>query len=109
RKRRREPRPPERRCEACIEFLKDRKTHELPCSRCGTALYWPPERQLQTPLGNWAEPSLCGACKRDATEAARAAQREALRHPTLPGALPEQPAPVAAEPPQEPSADSPPT
>ncbi len=86
RKRRREPRPPERRCEACIEFLKDRKTHEIPCSRCATAIYWPPESQLQTHLGNWAEPSLCGACKRDATEAARAAQREALRHPTLPGA-----------------------
>ena len=85
RKRRREPRPPERRCEACIEFLKDRKTHEIPCSRCATAIYWPPESQLQTHLGNWAEPSLCGACKRDATEAARAAQREALRHPTAAG------------------------
>lgn len=96
RKRRREPRPPERRCEACIEFLKDRKTHEIPCSSCATAIYWPPESQLQTHLGNWAEPSLCGACKRDATEAARAAQREALRHPTLPGApVPEV---AAAEP-----------
>ena len=30
------PRPPERRCEACIEFLKDRKTHEIPCSTCAT-------------------------------------------------------------------------
>ena len=54
--------------------------------QCGTPIFWPPESQLQTHLGNWAEPSLCGACKRDATEAARAAQREALRHPTLPGA-----------------------
>src|SRR6185369_10955543 len=59
RKRRREPRPPERRCEACIEFLKDRKTHEIPCSVCATPIYWPPESQLQTHLGNWAEPSLC--------------------------------------------------
>jgi hypothetical protein len=84
-KRRREPRPPERRCETCIEFLKDRKTREIPCSQCTTPIYWPPESQLQTHLGNWSEPSLCGACKRDATEAARAAQREALRHPVLPG------------------------
>ena len=98
RKRRREPRPPERRCEACIEFLKDRKTHEIPCSRCTTPIYWPPESQLQTHLGNWSEPSLCGACKRDATEAARAAQREALRHPPMPGvsAATEAPAPEAS-------------
>jgi len=103
RKRRREPRPPERRCEACIEFLKDRKTHEIPCTRCATAIYWPPESQLQTHLGNWAEPSLCGACKRDSTEAARAAQREALRHPTLPGA-PAAETPAAAS---EPAPDAP--
>ena len=98
RNKRREPRPPERRCEACIEFLKDRKTHEIACSRCSTPIYWPPESQLQTHLGNWAEPSLCGACKRDATEAARAAQREALRHPPMPGAS--EPAPIAAPPPE---------
>src|SRR5581483_6297333 len=98
RKRRREPRPPERRCEACIEFLKDRKTHEIPCSVCATPIYWPPESQLQTHLGNWAEPSLCGACKRDATEAARAAQREALRHPPMPGAS--EPAPMTAPSPE---------
>jgi hypothetical protein len=79
-KRRREIRPPERRCQTCIDFLKDRKTVEIPCKQCGTAIYWPPESQLQTHLGAWAEPSLCGACKRDVTEAARAAQREALRH-----------------------------
>lgn len=85
RKRRREARPPERRCEACIEYLKDRKTREIPCKSCGTPIYWPPESQLQTHLGNWAEPSLCGACKRDVTEAARMAEREALRHPNLPG------------------------
>ena len=30
-KRRREIRPPERRCQACIDFLKDRKTMEIPC------------------------------------------------------------------------------
>jgi len=53
---------------------------ELPCKHCGTPIYWPPESQLQTHLGAWAEPAMCGACKRDATEAARAAEREALRH-----------------------------
>jgi hypothetical protein len=79
-KRRREIRPPERRCQTCVDFLTDRKTMEIPCKSCGTAIYWPPESQLQTHLGAWAEPSLCGACKRDLTEAARAAQREALRH-----------------------------
>ncbi len=79
-KRRREIRPPERRCQACSDFLKDRKTTELPCRSCATPIYWPPESQLQTHLGAWAEPQLCGACKRDLTEAARAAEREALRH-----------------------------
>jgi hypothetical protein len=79
-KRRREIRPPERRCQTCSDFLKDRKTMELPCKHCGTPIYWPPESQLQTHLGAWAEPAMCGACKRDATEAARAAEREALRH-----------------------------
>ena len=83
-KRRREIRPPERRCQDCSDFLKDKKTLELPCKQCATPIYWPPESQLQTHLGAWAEPSLCGACKRDAMEAARAAEREALRqgHPT---------------------------
>ncbi|HET6146059.1 MAG TPA: hypothetical protein VFH68_00885 [Polyangia bacterium] len=113
RKRRHEPRPPEKRCEACIEFLKDRKTHEIPCSNCHTPIYWPPESQLQTHLGNWAEPSLCGACKRDATEAARAAQREALRHPPMPGTPQVEvgATPPAEVPPQEPSPEptSPPT
>jgi hypothetical protein len=80
RKRKREIRPPERRCATCLEFLTDRKTLETPCKQCGTAIYWPPESQLQTHLGAWAAPGMCGACKRDATEAARAAQREALRH-----------------------------
>jgi hypothetical protein len=80
RKRRREIRPPERRCEDCLAFLTDRKTKEIPCSGCKTPIHWPPESQLQTHLGNWAEPTLCGACKRDLTEAARAAEREVLRH-----------------------------
>jgi hypothetical protein len=88
RKRRREVQPPERRCSACAEFLASKKTLEIPCSQCQTPIYWPPESQLQTHLGNWAMPSLCGACKRDATEAARQAAREALRHP---GAHPHAP------------------
>jgi hypothetical protein len=78
-KRRREPKPPERRCSACAEFLADRKTQEIACVQCTTPIYWPPESQLQTHLGNWAAPGLCGACKRDLTEAARKAEREALR------------------------------
>jgi hypothetical protein len=83
RKRRREVQPPDRRCSACAEFLASKKTLEIPCSQCATPIYWPPESQLQTHLGNWAMPTLCGACKRDATEAARKAEREALRasHP----------------------------
>ena len=83
RKRRREPQPPDRRCSACAEFLASKKTLEIPCSQCATPIYWPPESQLQTHLGNWAMPTMCGACKRDATEAARRAEKEALRasHP----------------------------
>lgn len=81
RKRRREIRPPDRRCDDCLQFLKDRKTRDISCNGCGTVIHWPPESQLQTHLGNWAEPTLCGACKRDLTEAARVAEREALRHP----------------------------
>ena len=52
---------------------------EIPCKTCGTPIYWPPESQLQTHLGAWAAPAMCGACKRDAIEAARAIEREALR------------------------------
>jgi len=84
RKRRREIRPPDRRCDDCLHFLKDRKTRDISCNGCGTVIHWPPESQLQTHLGNWAEPTLCGACKRDLTEAARVAEREALRHPGAP-------------------------
>jgi hypothetical protein len=82
-KRQRQIQPPERLCHACAEFLKDRKTLEIPCSQCGTAIYWPPESQLQTHLGNWATPSLCGACKRDATEAARRVAKEVLRQQVM--------------------------
>ena len=32
-RRRREIRPPERRCQSCIDFLKDRKTMEIPCKQ----------------------------------------------------------------------------
>ncbi len=80
RKRRREVQPPERRCPACAEFLANRKTQEIPCSQCGTPIFWPPESQLQTHLGNWAAPTLCGACKLVQVQAAREAAREMLRH-----------------------------
>jgi hypothetical protein len=82
-KKRREIRPPERRCQTCLEFLADRKTIEISCQGCHTPIFWPPESQLQTHLGAWSAPTICGACKRDLTEAQRAAQREALRHPNL--------------------------
>ncbi|HVY39702.1 MAG TPA: hypothetical protein VHM31_17305 [Polyangia bacterium] len=96
-KRRREIRPPERRCQSCVDFLKDKKTVEIPCKHCGTPIYWPPESQLQTHLGAWSEPSMCGACKRDATEAARAVEREALRA----AATANQPHPPGAEAPSD--------
>jgi hypothetical protein len=109
RKRRREPQPPDRRCSACAEFLAARKTQEIPCSQCGTPIYWPPESQLQTHLGHWAAPGLCGACKRDATEAARQAAREALRasHPA-PGEMQQHAADAAEPPPEAPPAQEPP-
>lgn len=96
-RRRREPQPPERRCSACAEFLAGRKTQEIPCMQCGTPIYWPPESQLQTHLGNWAAPGLCGACKLAQVTAAREAAREALRHPQLPP-RPESEAPPPATP-----------
>ena len=93
---------------------------EIPCKTCGTPIYWPPESQLQTHLGAWAAPAMCGACKRDAIEAARSIEREALRAAVTaaqPGAgapqaeppaeLPEAGAPArAAEPAPEPSPDA---
>ncbi|HEY0709006.1 MAG TPA: hypothetical protein VGG33_19515, partial [Polyangia bacterium] len=79
RRKQRQIQPPAKLCHACAEFLKDKKTLEIPCSQCATPIFWPPESQLQTHLGNWASPSLCGACKRDATEAARKAAKEAIR------------------------------
>jgi hypothetical protein len=100
-RKRREIRPPERRCQACLEFLADRKTIEIACQGCKTPIYWPPESQLQTHLGAWAAPSLCGACKRDLTEAQRMAEREALRHPHV-----EAPA-AEVSPPAEPAPPSP--
>jgi hypothetical protein len=108
-KRRREIRPPERRCQTCLEFLADRKTIEIECQGCKTPIYWPPESQLQTHLGAWSAPSLCGACKRDLTEAQRMAQREALRHPPVaeaptaveaPGAVDSQASSEAPAPPE---------
>jgi hypothetical protein len=104
-KRRREIKPPERRCQTCLEFLADRKTIEIACHGCKTPIYWPPESQLQTHLGAWSEPTLCGACKRDLTEAQRIAQREALRqhppHPSADGAHGESPAPAESVAPAE--------
>jgi hypothetical protein len=117
-KRRKEIKPPERRCATCLEFLADRKTIEIACQGCQTPIYWPPESQLQTHLGAWAAPGLCGACKRDLTEAQRAAQREALRHPQLevPAAsegdapamaAPAMAAPAEAPPPEQPAPEAP--
>jgi len=104
RKRRREVQPPERRCAACAEFLANRKTQEIPCMQCGTPIFWPPESQLQTHLGNWAAPSICGACKLIQVTAARDAAREILRH-QHPGPV-EQPVAPAEAPTQEPPAGS---
>jgi len=56
-----------------------------------------PKSQLQTHLGNWAAPGLCGACKLAQVTAAREAAREALRHPQLPP-RPESEAPPPATP-----------
>jgi hypothetical protein len=52
---------------------------------------------------------MCGACKRDAIEAARAIEREALRAAATaaqPGAAHAEPAPEASEPAPEPSPDA---
>jgi len=107
-KRRRVIKPPERRCQECSDFLKDKKTLEIPCKQCATPIYWPPESQLQTHLGAWAEPSLCGACKRDAMEAARNAEREALRHGHPgPGETPVAEAPAVVETPEPSKSESP--
>jgi hypothetical protein len=105
-KKRREIRPPERRCQTCLDFLGEKKTIEIQCEGCKTPIYWPPESQLQTHLGAWSIPTLCGACKRDLTEAQRVAQREALRHPNAEAPAPEGQAPVveAAPAPEAPSA-----
>jgi hypothetical protein len=103
RKRRREVQPPERRCAACAEFLANRKTQEIPCMQCGTPIFWPPESQLQTHLGNWAAPSICGACKLIQVTAARDAAREILRH-QHPGPVEQPPAATEARTP-EPSAE----
>jgi hypothetical protein len=109
-KKRREVKPPEKRCPTCLEFLADRKTIEIACQGCKTPIYWPPESQLQTHLGAWSEPTLCGACKRDLTEAQRMAQREALRqHPHIDGALAEAAAPGEAAAPAEGAASASPT
>jgi hypothetical protein len=101
-RRKREIQPPERRCAACAEFLANRKTQEIPCGQCGTPIFWPPESQLQTHLGNWAAPSMCGACKLVQVQAAREAAREQLRHSHP------QPGAVEASAPTEPAHSEPP-
>jgi hypothetical protein len=113
RKRQRQIQPPERLCHACAEFLKDKKTLEIPCTQCGTPIFWPPESQLQTHLGNWASPGLCGACKRDATEAARRAAKEAIRSHAIEvsathavAGMTEETAPAASAPADEPNSPS---
>ena len=116
RRKQRQIQPPERLCHACAEFLKDKKTLEIPCSQCATPIFWPPESQLQTHLGNWASPSMCGACKRDATEAARLAAKEALRAHAIEasvthavaGMAEEAPAPSETPAPAAPDAPTPP-
>jgi len=79
RRRRREIQPPARHCAKCSQFLSSHMTIEIPCAQCATPIFWPPESQLQTDLGNWEAPKLCGACKRDLTEADRQKAREQLR------------------------------
>ncbi|MBN2575653.1 MAG: hypothetical protein JXP73_13895 [Deltaproteobacteria bacterium] len=106
RKRRREIQPPERRCAACAEFLANRKTQEIPCTQCGTPIFWPPESQLQTHLGNWAAPTLCGACKLVQVQAAREAAREMLRHSHP---QPGETAPAADAAPQDPAPEGEPS
>jgi hypothetical protein len=108
-RRQRQVQPPERLCHACAEFLKDRKTLDIPCSQCGTSIYWPPESQLQTHLGNWATPGLCGACKRDATEAARRVAKEALRQQVIEASGSADPAAPEASAPEPTPPESPPS
>jgi len=79
RRRRREIQPPARHCQKCSQFLSSHTTIEIPCAQCATPIFWPPESQLQTELGNWEAPKLCGACKRDVTEADRQKAREQIR------------------------------
>ncbi len=79
RRRRREIQPPARHCAKCSQFLSSHMTIEIPCAQCATPIFWPPESQLQTDLGNWEAPKLCGACKRDLTEADRQKAREQIR------------------------------
>jgi hypothetical protein len=109
RRRRREVQPPSRHCARCAKFLSEHKTVEIPCGQCATPIFWPPESQLQTELGNWAQPTLCGACKRDVTEAQRLAAKEALRAGgaalTIEGATHAVPEPVAPETPPAPAAE----
>ena len=78
---------PSRHCGFCTDFLAKRKTIEVPCAACGTPIFWPPESQLQTELGNWEVPKLCGACKRDAMEAERLRAKEEIisQAPQAPG------------------------
>ena len=89
--------------------MPEKKTIEISCEGCKTPIYWPPESQLQTHLGAWSVPTLCGACKRDLTEAQRAAQREALRHPNDAPAAEAAAPPVGEPPPEAPASETPPS
>jgi hypothetical protein len=55
--------PPHHMCEACIEFLRTAQPKEIPCARCGKTIHWSKQNQLQTRLGRWVEPTVCGSCK----------------------------------------------
>ena len=55
------------------------------------------EPAADPPRATGPSPAMCGACKRDATEAARAIEREALRHPGGIAAATEAPAAAPVE------------
>lgn len=104
RRRRHQIHAPSRHCGFCSDFLSKHKTVELPCASCGTPIFWPPESQLQTALGNWEIPKICGACKRDVTEAERQkARSELIEHAQRAGTAESETGVGAESTPAEPS------